>query len=290
MTASRYAEILRGAEAIAARAAQTLNAMRGGSLDIKRKELRDVVTAADLAAERVVLDGIRALTPDAAILSEEAGASDDANEHPPALAPLAAPRGGRSVARGGPSRLNGPRWIVDPLDGTVNFAAGLPWFSVTMAYQEGGCTRVGVVHAPAANVTARFAEGGIATINARDAHVSTRRSLSDAVVSIVLTSHFSEDAVARTAEAVRRLGNAARGVRIIVSGGLEMTLVADGQLDGFVSLKADVVSHAAAMSLVRAAGGVVTRFDGSEASDDDLDRIASNGFIHGELLRCLEGV
>ena len=69
-----------------------------------------------------MLDGIRALTPDAAILSEEAGAS-------------------------GPH--DGARWIVDPLDGTVNYAAGLPWFSVTMAYQEGGVTRVGVMHAPA---------------------------------------------------------------------------------------------------------------------------------------------
>ena len=69
-----------------------------------------------------------------------------------------------------------------------------------------------------------------------------------------------------------------------------MTLVADGQLDAFVSLKADVVSHAAAMPLVRAAGGRVTRFDGHDAIDDDLERIASNGLIHDELLRCLQGV
>jgi myo-inositol-1(or 4)-monophosphatase len=109
-------------------------------------------------------------------------------------------------------------------------------------------------------------------------------------VSIVLTSHFVEQDVTRTAEAVRRLGNAARGVRIIVSGGLEMTLVADGQLDAFVSLKADAVSHAAGMALVRAAGGRVTRLDGCDAIDDDLQRIASNGLIHDELLRCLEGL
>ena len=263
MTSSRHAEILRGAETIAARAADTLTAMRGRSLDVSRKELRDVVTAADLASEQIVLDGIRALTPGAAILSEEAGAS-------------------------GPD--GGPRWIVDPLDGTVNYAAGLPWFSVTMAYQEGAVTRVGVVHAPAIGVLARYAEGGIATINGRAARVSERAALGDAVVSIILTSHFSDREVARTADAIGRLGNTVRGVRIIVSGGLEMTLVADAQLDAFVSLKADAVSHAAGMPLVRAAGGRVTRLDGRDSADDDLEKIASNGLIHDALLACLDGV
>jgi len=182
------------------------------------------------------------------------------------------------------------RWIVDPLDGTVNYAAGLPWFSVTLAYQERGLTRAGVVLAPVADVLARYAEDEIATVNGHEARVSSRARLADAVVSIVLTSHFSDADVTRTAEAVRRLGGRARGVRIIVSGGLEMTLVADGQLDAFVSLKADVVSHAAAMPLVRAAGGRVTRLDGGDATDDDLERIASNGAIHDELLGCLRDV
>lgn len=259
----RYAKILDGAEAIAARAAERLRAMQGGALDVSRKDLRDVVTQADLASERLVLDGVRAMTPHAAILSEEAGASG---------------------AEGG------IRWIIDPLDGTVNYAAGLPWFSVTMAYQEGGRTRAGVVNAPLVELVARYAEGGIATVNGRDARVSARTSLSDAVVSIILTSHFTDQEVARTAEAVRRLGRTARGVRIIVSGGLEMALVADAQLDAFVSLKADVVSHAAAMPLVRAAGGRITRLDGRDSTDDDTEKIASNGVIHDELLACLAGV
>jgi myo-inositol-1(or 4)-monophosphatase len=263
MTA-RYLELLRGAEAIAARAAATLGSMRGSALDVTRKELRDVVTEADLASERVVLDGLRGLTPDVPIVSEEAGAV-------------------------GPEHARA-RWIVDPLDGTVNYAAGLPWFSVTLAYQEDATTRVGVTHAPAAGIVARYVEGAVATINGRAARVSDRRSLADAVVSIVLTSHYTDREVQRTAEAVRRLGNAVRGVRIIVSGGLEMTLVADGQLDAFVSLKADAVSHAAAMPLVRAAGGRVTRLDGHDAVDEDEERVVSHGAIHDALLELLRGV
>jgi myo-inositol-1(or 4)-monophosphatase len=263
MSDARYSELLAGAEAIASRAAATLRDMQRGALNVSRKSLRDVVTEADLASERIVLDGIRALTPDAAILSEEAGASGAAG---------------------------GARWIVDPLDGTVNYAAGLPWFSVTLAYQHAGLTRVGVTHAPAIGIVARYAEGVVATVNGDDARVSSRAALADAVVSIVLTSHFTDDEVDRTAEAVRRLGHRTRGVRIIVSGGLEMTLVADAQLDAFVSLKADAVSHAAAMPLVRAAGGRVTTLDGRDASDDDVERIASNGLIHDALLECLRGI
>ena len=260
---ARWLEILAGAEAIAVRAAATLLAMRERPLEVARKQLRDVVTQADLASERHVIEGLRALTPGAAILSEEAGAS-------------------------GPE--GGARWIVDPLDGTVNYACGLPWFSVTMAYQEAGETRVGVLHSPLGNVKARYVQGALATVNDRAVAVSACASLSDAVVSVILTSHYDDDEVARAAEAIRRLGNKARGVRIIVSGGFELCLIAEGNLDAFVSLKADIVSHAAAMPLVRAAGGRVTRLDGRDSRDDDLQKIASNGSIHDELLECLDGV
>lgn len=263
MSGKNLLEILAGAEAIAARAAQTLVAMHDQPHDVARKQLRDVVTEADLASERLVIDGLRALTPGAAILSEEAGAS-------------------------GPT--GGARWIVDPLDGTVNYACGLPWFSVTMAYQEAGETRIGVLHSPLGNITARYVQDELATVNGREAGVSACDSLANAVVSVILTSHFDDEEVARAAEAIRRLGNKARGVRIIVSGGFELSLIAEGNLDAFVSLKADIVSHAATMPLVRAAGGRVTRLDGYDAHDEDLQKIASNGLIHDELLECLHGI
>ncbi len=96
-TASRYVEILRGAEAIAARAAEMLIAMRGRALEVNRKELRDVVTEADLASERIVLDGIRALTPNAAIISEEAGASEGEGAACWLVDPLGELRGGTAV-------------------------------------------------------------------------------------------------------------------------------------------------------------------------------------------------
>ena len=257
-----YAAILDGARDIAAQAAATLVRMQTDTRQVSRKNLRDVVTDADLAAERQILDGIRRLTPGAAILSEEAGKIGASAEE---------------------------QWIVDPLDGTVNYAAGLPWFSVTMAYQRHGRTRVGVMDAPAAGLTATYAEGEGAWINGRQPRVSATRCLADAVISVVLTSHFSPEEVARTARVIRHLGERVRGVRVIVSGGLEMCLVANAQLDGFISLKADTVSHAGAMPILREAGGQVTLLDGSEAGDADTVRIATNGHIHAEMLVELAG-
>lgn len=119
------------ADDLARGAVDLLLRLQDETLEVKRKERRDVVTNADLASERLILDRLRVLTPDAAILSEEAG-----GQHADAAA----------------------SWIVDPLDGTVNYATGLPWFSVTMAYLEQGRTVFGLTYAPAAGIV-----GGSAT-------------------------------------------------------------------------------------------------------------------------------
>ena len=254
--------LLEGASALAERAGALLVAMQREGVGVTRKEHLDVVTAADLASEKLIIDGLRALTPSAAIFSEEAGES-------------------------GPASAG--RWIVDPLDGTVNYAAGLPWFSVTLAYREACCTRLGITYAPAVPLVAQYIEDGPATVDGRAAAVSGTARLADAVISVMLTSHYSPDEVTRTAKVVRRLGQCARGVRIIVSGALELSLIAAGRLDGFVSLKADVVSHAAAVPLVREAGGRVTTVEGRDAADADLEKIGSNGLIHDALLEVVRG-
>ena len=147
-----------------------------------------------------------------------------------------------------------------------------------------GVIVVGAVNAPKAGVIARYVRGSLATIDGMPARVRPTRALADAVVSVCLTSHFSAQEVRRTAAIIARLGSVARGVRVVVSGALELSLVAGGRLDGFVSIKADAVSHAAAMQLVLAGGGRVTTLEGRDAGVDDLEKIASNGLIHDELL------
>lgn len=254
--------LLRGAETILQKAAARLVEMQGGKLAATRKDFLDVVTDADLESERIIIEGLRGLTPDAAILAEEQGET-----------------AGKGDAR----------WIIDPLDGTVNYASGLPWFSATVAYQEQGETLVGLTHAPRAEIMARYVRGRLATVNGAPARVSAVDRLDDAVISVVLTSHFTPAEVAGTVQIIDRLARVVRGVRIVVSGALEMSLVASGRLAAFVGMKADIVSHAAAMPLVRAAGGRVTRLDGRDSRDHDLQKIASNGLIHDALLACMRG-
>jgi fructose-1,6-bisphosphatase/inositol monophosphatase family enzyme len=251
-------DLLQRAEAVVEEAAAKLVRMQAAPLRTERKDLLDVVTEADLAAEEIVVAGLKRLTPHAGILAEERGASGDAQ---------------------------GARWIIDPLDGTVNYAAGLPWFSVTVAYESGGEILLGLVTAPKADVRGRYVRGQLATVDGTPV-----RSLSDAVISVCLTSHFSPADARRTIAIIERIASVARGVRVVVSGGLELALVASGRLDGFVSIKADVVSHAAGMQLVKAGGGRVTTLAGRDSHVDDLEKIATNGHIHDELLAELRSV
>ncbi|MCS3762539.1 inositol monophosphatase family protein [Bradyrhizobium centrosematis] len=252
--------LLRRAEAVVGEAAARLVAMQSTPLRTERKDHLDIVTEADLASEAIVVAGLKALTPKAGILAEESGASPGDNA---------------------------ARWIIDPLDGTINYARGLPWFSVTVAYEVDGETKLGLINAPKIGLTARYLAGEGATIDGLPARVSMTRSLSDAVISVILTSHFSPDEVQRTTRVIELLGKVVRGVRIVVSGAFETTMVASGRLDGFVSLKADIVSHAAALPMVWAGGGKVTTLTGRPCRNDDLDKIASNGLIHEELLALL---
>lgn len=117
-----------------------------------------------------MIEGLRALAPAASILSEEAGAIEGAGD---------------------------ARWIIDPLDGTVNFAAGLPWFSVTIAYQERGETLLGMTRAPAMPLAATWTRSGRAEVDSAPARVSPVARLADAVVSIVITSHSDAATISR---------------------------------------------------------------------------------------------
>jgi myo-inositol-1(or 4)-monophosphatase len=252
-------------EALARRAGSEIMALRGADHRTQRKEGYDVVTAADLAAERVVLDELARLTPGIPVLSEEGKASE-------------APK-------------SGAFWVLDPLDGTVNFAAGLPIFAVSLALKNGSGTELGIVHMPAMGRMFRFQSNNPreATVDGRTMRPSKTQRLSDAVVSLTITSHYAPEMFDRVMAVLNRLARRTRGVRVIVCGAYELAAVASGRLDGHVCLKADIFSVAASLPMVTLAGGKATRLDGQPAYDEDDDIIASNGLIHDELLDAVRG-
>ncbi len=222
---------------------------------------RDLVTDGDRASEAAVIARIRAAFPDHRILSEEAGSLD------------------------GPGEI---LWVVDPLDGTTNFAHGLPCFSVSI-----GCTRddtllCGVVYDPTRDDLFTAVRGEGARRNGEPLRVSPTTELSQGM----LATGFPYAILTRPDNNLDHHANfslAARAVRRIGSAALDLCYVAAGWFDGYWELSIGAWDVAAGMLIVREAGGAVTDAWG-EPMTLGLDKstiVASNGRIHAAMLEVL---
>lgn len=221
--------------------------------EIAEKSRRaDLVTDADRASERIIVARLRSAFPSATILAEESGRHDGTADE---------------------------RWIVDPLDGTTNFAHAYPLFCISIAYERKGELVAAVVAAPAMGETFAAERGAGATFNGRRMRVSEIEQVSEAMT---CTGFHPADyernarcfaAASRRAQAVRRDGAAA----------LDLAYVACGRYDGFWEFDLSPWDVAAGTLLVREAGGTVTRVDGSPAALDARSILATNGRIHDEL-------
>ncbi|MFN8177036.1 MAG: inositol monophosphatase family protein [bacterium] len=229
-------DLLAAAVDMARRAGDLLLELFARGVEVERKGEVDLVTRADRASEELIVGEIRRRFPDHDVLAEE--------------------RGGGSQGEGR------PLWIVDPLDGTTNFAHGVPLWSVSIAVQRAGEIVAGVVHDPSRDECFTASFGGGAFRNGERIRVSPATALSDALLVTgfpydIRTSqvdnldHFAR--FMKRARAVRRLGSAA----------LDLSWVACGRFDGFWEPKLHPWDVAAGTLLVREAGGQVTCFDGS---------------------------
>ncbi|MCG3135963.1 MAG: Fructose-1,6-bisphosphatase/inositol-1-monophosphatase [Planctomycetes bacterium] len=231
---------------------------------------RDLVTDADRAAEAAVLGVLRGACPDDVFLAEEsANAVTGAAE-----ASAAAARGGRV-------------WIVDPLDGTVNFAHGIPCFAVSVGLLVGGTPSVGVVHAPALAETHAGAVGcasapGRATLNGAPVRVSATDTLPDALVATGF-AYDIENLADDNLDNLVRVARAARGLRRLGSAALDLAWVACGRLDAFWELHLSPWDVAGGAALVTAAGGRVTDMTGGPDFIFGRHVLATNGRVHDEV-------
>jgi myo-inositol-1(or 4)-monophosphatase len=204
---------------------------------IDYKSARDVVTEADHLSEAQILGAIREAFPGDAILAEESGEHD---------------RRDGTTATAAVGRV----WIVDPLDGTVNYANGIPVFCVSIAMVVDGEPAVGVVHDPTRHETYAATIDGPATLAGRPVTASDKERLSDYVISMALSGR----AVATRARAVRR---AIRISRSMGSAALALAYVANGRFDAFVQQGGLSAWDVAAAGLIaERAGATVTTFDG----------------------------
>jgi myo-inositol-1(or 4)-monophosphatase len=228
---------------------------------VELKSRANLVTIADKESEALVIQRIKERYPDHAILAEESG----------------------------PSGSGEGKWIIDPLDGTTNFAHGYPQVSVSIALERGGQVILALVLDPVRHELFVARRGGGATLNDRPIHVSTVAELGAAL----LASGFPYDrrthadfylsffkAFMMRTQGVRRAGSAA----------LDLCWVAAGRVDGFWEWKLKPWDTAAGVLIVEEAGGLASDFRGGAFDAFGEQTLASNGLVHEEMLSVLATV
>jgi myo-inositol-1(or 4)-monophosphatase len=248
------------------------NAIEAGAIELKRyfngtftisskATINDLVTEADHASEKAIFKVIQQNHPDHFILSEETGSM--------------------------PTQSN-IKWIIDPIDGTINFANGIPICCVSIGVEENGEMIMGAVYNPFMNELFFAEKGKGAFLNDQPIKVSSKNDLLTSCLVTGFPYQYLDtengplqifEKLIRKSIPVRRLGSAA----------LDLCWTAAGRFDGFYEHKLQAWDSAAGYLIVQEAGGVVTDLKGEKYNPYQPGIIASNGLIHDQLLNLLKG-
>lgn len=249
----------------AARAAGAELLRQRGTAGVREKGRFDLVTDADVAAQRIIQETLAAAYPEDAFLGEESGQGP--GEYPP----------GRAV------------WVVDPLDGTTNYIHDNPAFAVSVGLVLDGVAVAGVIYDPSRNELFRAARGQGAFVDGKRIRSSAISTLGTALLSVGFPASWQgqEGVLA----AWRWFGLETQGMRRTGSSALNLAYVAAGRFDGFFAFQICPWDVAAGIILVEEAGGRVSRRDGGRYDVFSGELIvASNGPLHAELLRGLRSL
>lgn len=254
-------KLLKVAKEAALGAGQILRDYWGKQFKVYHKGEVDLVTEVDLFSEKYIVKKLQGFSRRAGFLAEEIEKSPD----------------------------NGlGRWIIDPLDGTTNFAHGYPCFTVSIAFETQGEVIVGVVYHPLLKELFWAALGGGAYVGKRRLKISSTPRL----INSLLATGFPYDRKTSSDNNLNhfsRLLMAAQEVRRDGSAAWDLCQVAAGRLDGFWELKLKPWDVAAGSLIVKAAGGQVTDFKGGDNYIYGSEILSSNGLIHEEMLGILQG-
>ena len=248
-------------EAIAREAGALLLQYFHQKVKIEYKGDVDLVTVADRASEKLIVERLRAQWPGHDIVGEEGTRQESGAEY---------------------------RWYIDPLDGTTNFAHGYPVFCVSMGLQRSGEMVAGVLYDPTRDELFAAEKARGAFLNGQPIRVSQTKRLCESLLATGFPSHkrhknpnihFYHE-ITLHSHGVRRAGSAA----------LDLANVASGRYDGFWEFNLNPWDTSAGTLLVTEAGGTVSRYDGSAWRLDSKETLASNGLIHEEMMRAFERI
>lgn len=228
---------------------------------IDRKEGAGLVTEADHKSENYALQKILKIFPESTIITEETGVHQ---------------RGKELV------------WILDPLDGTTNYAHGFPWFCVSIALHEHGKPRAGVIYNPVAKEFFYAEVGKGASLNGKKIRVSQIGAIRDALLGTGFY-YTTGSKLAEEVEIFRKVQDKALGVRRPGSAAMDLAYVACGRYDGFWERGLSSWDVAAGMILIEEAGGRVSDYQGKDTGVHDGQIVATNGTIHSVILDLIRG-
>jgi myo-inositol-1(or 4)-monophosphatase len=247
------------AEKAAREAGEVLRANLGKVKEITFKGKNSLVTEVDKLSEEIIVECIKRSFPSHDIFAEESGRRSAGSEFV---------------------------WIIDPLDGTTNYAHGYPFFSISIALEIEGAVKAGVVYDPVKDEMFSAELGAGAFMNGEEIRVSGSTRLDESH----LVTGFVHDDPAMVEENLRHFSDfvwRARAVRRDGSAALDLCYVACGRFDGFWELGLNPWDTAAGVLIVEEAGGKVTDFAGDEYSIYVKEMLASNSGIHSEMIDVL---
>jgi myo-inositol-1(or 4)-monophosphatase len=223
---------------------------------IKAKEnIKSIVTKSDVEAEKIIINTIKEKYPDHNFLGEELGNQDQNSEY---------------------------TWIIDPIDGTSNFAQNIPMYVVSIGLKKSDQIILGVIYNPMTDDLYQAELGKGAFLNNKKIEVSKKDKISDSVV--VASVPSSEEISLKTFKMMQKLFPKIRAIRLYGSAAINLCYVACGKLDAYFTYSIKPWDVAAGYIIVKEAGGIVTNLKGSDWQTEDEPLLATNGKLHKEFL------
>jgi myo-inositol-1(or 4)-monophosphatase len=258
MFREKMKEELDAAVKAAKKAGEVLEKYSGQPFRVLRKSFHELVSEVDLKAQAAIFEVLQTGHFDYGMVTEERTHS---------------------------GQIKGINWIIDPLDGTHNYVAGLPFSGVSIALAREDDLLLGVIYFPAEDLLFQAVKGDGAYKNGERISVSKNDELAKAVVNFDNQFHLSEESFVY----YKQLVNRAFTTRIFGTASMDLCLIASGKIDGRIFLNTKIPDIAAGHVIVTEAGGRLTNFDGTRCDLNSRQVVASNGGIHAQLLEIVKG-